>query len=1000
MTFESGGGAGQRTSGAGNAPASGLRIGILGPLQVLADGAPLAAPQGRQRNLLAALLLSPDRVLSHDDLVDLVWDGTPPQDARGALRTCVMRLRRSLGSRWAGRLITHDSGYQVRADVGEVDWLAHREHRQEAARAVRKQDWATVLEQLDAALALWRGPALVDVPSQRLREAHLGHLEESHAQALEWRYEALLGLHRHSEVTLDIQQSIGRYPLRENFRAQLMLALCRSDREAEALAAYQQARRVLVDELGTEPSGRLREIHQKILTGTLAPAPAAVPAARGGAPVPAQSRGEGAVAPGRASGDGKQPAAVRRLPLPSRNFVGRSAELTALDALGQGPVAGGRPGGGLVVITGPGGIGKTSLALSWAHRQAGTSPERFPDGRLLVNLHGFDPVVPALGPLEALGRLLTMLGVVGEAMPNDLDSRIRMYRDLMAQRSVLVILDNAVDAEQVRPLLPNSPDALVLVTSRHQLPGLVVTEGAGVLTLGLLDAGDSLALLERMLGPARIREEPEAANRLADICGRMPLTTCIAGARALLEPALSLTDLCRELQEEPDPLERFETGDQDSSLRRILDGSYARLAPAAASVYRLLGVHHGSHITLGAVAHMTGVSLPEARKVLSELVRCSLLTIGSANLYTMHDIVRAHAAERAHATDPAAARTAARHRLFDHYLSSAEAAASLIDPFRAFHPAPSGPEPLPGEFGAPGQAATWFDTHGPVLLTMIDNCAQDGTAERAWLLLERMSPYLSRNGNWREQARGAQCVLAATRHLPEHTGAAFAELECGCALDRLGEDEEALSHLGRALRLYRARGDSLGEARARLGLTRFFGRRRDAPACREHAAHALAGFERNQDTNGRAEVLNALGWYGIGFGEPEASIAPCEEALSLYRSVGNAFGEADTWDTLAHAGELLGDFAEALRCYRNAIALDDRLDRVGHRVNRADTLLRYGDLSKATGHAEQALEAWRSAAAVLAPVEHPLVARVRSRLAAGAATRPVSPVPSAAPRSR
>ena len=500
-------------------------VGVLGPLLVHADGDPVVVPAPKQRVILAALALRCGQALSYDELAEIIWDGEPPGGARAALRNYVKRLRRQLGPAGA-RIVTRDPGYALQVTPAEVDALRFAElcrRGGESARAANPAAAAAVTwNLLGEALALWRGDPLSDVPSQALAAAEVPRLEALRMQAMEWRMDAGLAQGRHAELVGELTQLAQDHPWRERFAAQLMLALYRCGRQAEALAAYQRTRRMLVDELGVEPGRELQDLQRGILAGApdlAAPGPGQVLAAEPAGPVP--------VVP-------------RQLPARVAHFVGRAAEMTALHAWLDG--AGLDEAARILVIGGTAGAGKTTLAVHWAHQAAA----QFPDGQLYVNLRGFDPTGPPVQAAEALRWLLGAFGVTEEQIPDSVEAQGALYRSVLADKRVLVILDNARDAGQVRPLLPGSPSCLAVVTSRARLPGLAATEGARLVPLDVLTGPDARELLTRRLG-ARASAEPAAVSQLAELCCRLPLALSIVAARAAARPQLALGSLAAEL---------------------------------------------------------------------------------------------------------------------------------------------------------------------------------------------------------------------------------------------------------------------------------------------------------------------------------------------------------------------------------------------------------------------------------------------------------------------
>ena len=452
------------------------------------------------------------------------------------------------------------------------------------------------------------------------------------------------------------------YPLDEQVHAQLMVALYRTGRQADALSVYRRLRRTLAEELGIDPGQALRELETAILRqdpslDTPAPAIALRPAAPA-ALVPAQ------------------------LPPTVAAFAGRSTELASLDAIlpRQGQGGPGQDAAVVIsVIAGTAGVGKTALAVHWAHRVAA----RFPDGQLYVNLRGFDPCGPAADPAQALRGFLDAFALPPERIPASLDAQMALYRSLLAGKRVLVVLDNARDAEQVRPLLPGSPGCLAIVTSRNHLTGLIATQGAHPLDLDLLTPAEARELLARRLGTGRAGGEPEAVDEIIAGCAGLPLALTIAAARAATSPGFPLDVFAAELREASRVLDPFDAGDVATDVRAVFSWSYRALSPDAARLFRLLSLHPGPDITVTAAASLAGIPAARARALLAELTRGHLLAEPRPGQYAFHDLLRAYATEQTHAHDDDDARRSAAGRVLDHCLHAAHAAATLIDPYFA-----------------------------------------------------------------------------------------------------------------------------------------------------------------------------------------------------------------------------------------------------------------------------------------------------------------------------
>jgi DNA-binding SARP family transcriptional activator len=536
-------------------------LSVLGPFSVRWNGSIVPVRAARHRAVLAVLGARAGQVASFDELAEVVWDSAPPAAARATLRGYVKRLRQALGPELAGRVVTREPGYLLEAAVPEVDLLLFDRLCAHGAAAVQAGEWSSALQLLGQALALWRGEPLADIGCQSLRRDLVPRLVSQRLQAVEGRIDAALALGQHPQLIAELAGLADAHPLRERFCAQLMLALYRCGRQAEALAAYQRTRGVLVDELGVEPGPELRDLQRRILAADpslCAPAPHARAPDNGSAGSP-RVAGSDTVLP-------------RQLPTAVTGFAGRAAELAALDRLAEddrgvtGAVV-------IAVIGGTAGVGKTALAVRWAHQVA----DRFPDGQLYVNLRGFDPSGQAMAPAEAVRGFLDALGMPPERIPQALDVQAALYRSLLAGKQVLVVLDNARDAEQVRPLLPGTATALAIITSRNQLTSLVAAEGAHPLTLDLLTEDEARQLLARRLGGERVAAESDAVDEIIARCARLPLALTIAAARATTRPGLPLAALAAECAGAGTRPDALSIGDAVTQIPAVLSWSYAAL---------------------------------------------------------------------------------------------------------------------------------------------------------------------------------------------------------------------------------------------------------------------------------------------------------------------------------------------------------------------------------------------------------------------------------------
>jgi DNA-binding SARP family transcriptional activator len=929
---------------------------LLGPLLVRRGGVVTPVTRGKERAVLAALLLGAGRAVSLDELAETLWGASPPRSARVTIQNYVRRLRGLLADVGGSRISTLPHGYLMSMAAGELD-ASRFEALQDAARAAAREGaWDQAAAQLRAALSLWRGEPLADVPSELLAVREVPRLTEMRLQAVEARISADLHLGGHGAVIGELRQLASTHPLRERLHALLMLALYRDGQQAEALAAYQRARRVLVDELGAEPGPELRRLEHQILTAD----PALV--LTGPAAVPANASAPAGPAP-------------RQLPATVADFTGRAAELAALTGM-LDQAGAGRPGTVVIsAIGGTAGVGKTALALRWAHQVAA----RFGDGQLYVNLRGFDPSGTPAAPEAAIRGFLDALGVPPGRIPPAPDAQAGLYRSLLADRKMLIVADNARDEQQVRPLLPASPGSLVLVTSRSQLSGLAAADGARLLTLDVLSHGDAVRLLTARLGVARAAAEPAAVDRIAGLCACLPLALAVAAARAAAWPGFPLAALAGELADAAGRLDALDAGDPAASVRAVFSWSVRQLSGEAARMFGLLGIHPGPDISVPAAASLAGIAEADARCLLAELARAHLTAEHVPGRYAFHDLLRAYAAEHARHTGSQADRDAGLGRVLDHYLHTAACAARLLDPSKdPIVLAPPRPGAAAGQPADHRQAMAWFEAEHQVLLAAVTLAAGSGFDVHAWQLPWAMAPFLQARGHWPEWAATQRTALAAATRLGDAVAQAACSRLLGAACGSLGDHDQARAHFARSLTLYRGLGNRLGEAKVQhsLGfLAELQGRYADALG---HAEQALRLCRAVGDTATKADELNAVGWRHGLLGDYQQARAFCRQAITLSAKVGNRLTEGYAWDSLGYAEHHLGNLAEAAACYQRALSIKRES---GYRFYEAATLTHLGDTCRAAGELTQARQAWQQALAILEDIQDPDADQVRARLA-------------------
>ncbi|MCG7204841.1 ATP-binding protein [Streptomyces arenae] len=642
-----------------------------------------------------------------------------------------------------------------------------------------------------------------------------------------------------------------------------------------------------------------------------------------------------------------------QLPVGVRGFIGRDAEMARLlaildDARGESPAV------VISAVSGMAGVGKTALAVHWARRIEG----EFPDGRLYVNLRGFDPRGSTVTPTEAVRGFLAAFGVRPEHVPPGLDAQVALYQDLLAGRRVLVVLDNAWDERQVRPLLPAAPGCMALVTSRNRLAGLAASDGAHLLSVDVLGPDAAMGVLAERIGADRLTAEPDAAREIVAHCAGLPLALAVVAARAAGSPHRPLGTLARELREERNRLDALDAGEVAAQVRAVLSWSYRALSHGAARLFRLLGLHPGPDAGLAAVAALAGLPPSETRELLSELTRGHLLSEHPAARYTFHDLLRVYAGELVAERDDEPVRRAALHRMLDHYLHTARAADALVTP----QPNPIDLPPARPGAGAEDpadydRALAWFAAECTVLLETVRQ-APKGFEAHVWRLTTVVTTYLDRNGYWQALEELGRRATAAARLEHDRAGQAGAHRTLGLALDRLRQPEAAHEHYARALALYAALGDEAGQARTCQHLARLSGTRGDRRQALEHARRSLRHYRAAGDRAGQSAALNHMGWQLAHLGEHHRALTHCEQALALALASEDFNGLAHTWDSLGYIHRLLGHDREAVDCYRQAAEL---FHATGERNHEARCLTRLGDCYDSTHQPVRARDTWTRA---------------------------------------
>jgi len=884
----------------------------------------LPLPSPKPRAVLTALLLRANDVVSAGALAEILWGTQPPVTAATALQNHVMRLRRQLGPCAGGRIRTVSPGYVVDVGEGELDLDRFMRLRDNGRAAARRGEWEGAAVNLAEALELFGGgPALASVDMSGLNLPDVQRLAEMGLQTLEWRIDVDLCLGRHEETIAELRRVTSIHPFRERFHEQLMLALVRSGRQAEALSVYRDTRQVIVGELGIEPGRALQDLHQRII--------AADPALHDVGERPQWAGALAVRVPRPPAGS-----SVAQLPADLADFTGRSSQSAELAGwLTQ--AEGSHPGQvRIAAVTGPGGAGKTALAIHVAHQLS----EQFPDGQLYADLRGGD--AGRADGSDVLARFVRDLDAERRVIPAGPGAQEELqaaYRSLLAGRRMLIVLDNTHDAQQVRPLLPGTADCAVLVTSRSRLAGL---DGARILELGLLDEDEALALLHRILGSDRVAAEPQAARGVLHACAGLPLAIRIAAARLASRPGWSLSSFADRLADQGSWLDELRSGD------RAVRGSFAvsyedlpqpadRHGISAARAFRILGTWPGPSLSLDAAAAMLGLPPRAVVTPVEDLVDAHLIESAGPDRYRFHDLLRAYAGERAAAQELPEALSEATGRLVTWYLHTAIAAIHAITPRRSNLPvAPDQGSCRPLAFPAASAALEWLDSERENLGSAVTAAASLGPLAAAWQLPAYLHVYFERRGHFGDWITTHETGLEAARRAGDLAGQAWLLSTLGAALVLLEHPAEGISYLQQA-----------------------------------SALHEEVG----QD-EGHANTLNTLGVAHAQLGDTGGGVRSLQRALAIRRRIGDLHGQAMTLGNLAMAQRQTARFTEALRYAEQALQMaretdDERL--------QANSLAIVGDLLRATGRLEEAIGILSEAVRI----EH----RTGTRLAEAAAFR-------------
>lgn len=935
-----------------------MRFRILGPVEVQVDGGWSSISAPKWRTVLAVLLLRSGEVVSTDQLIDEVWPGSPPAKSVNLVSGYVHKLRRLIGDPQGRVLATHSPGYKMLVAVDDLDARQFTRLAAEGRQALFAGDNPRAAGLLGEALGLWNGSrALPDVPPSPLVSAESSRLEEARIEALELRITADLGCGRQAQVVAELRRLIADHPLREGLWALLMRALYGSGRQAEALEAFAQARDVIADELGVDPSAELRQLHQQLLqadagSGSLsatktaaADSPfAAWPSGPQAMPSAATQAGPGEPPPdamtaavtGPAVAGLVPPAAaplplVAQLPADIPDFTGRAGHLQNLRDLLSGPRRPDSPGAVVVAaVIGAGGLGKTTLAVHAAHLLR----PQYPDGQLYANL--VRPNAPPVPPGDILARFLRDLGVDPGRIPAGEEERAAQYRSLLTDRRVLIVLDDARDAAQVRPLLPGSGSCAVLVTTRNRMPDLA---GSRFIDLDVLDPAEALDLFAGIIGRGRAGAEPEATDDVLTACAGLPLAIRIAGARLAARGGWTVRNLARRLSDERRRLDELKTG--DLAVRACFEVSFASLPrhdaddvdPAQA--FRLLGTWQGRTIGLPAAAALVGQPEQNVADALEELVDAQLLQSPAPDRYRFHDLLRAYAAGRANLEETPAVRDSAVRRVLAWYLHTVDAVAHMVSPHHykvQLAPLEAGCEPL--GFLSLDEALNWCEVERTNLVTATRQAAASGLHVLAWQLPVAAFGFFNRRTYWADWVETHQIALSSVRMLGDKRGEALVLNNLGMAFARRRMDEAA-AYFEQALAIRREIADLPGEAQTASNLADTYRRLRRYDEALALLMRALEIQRQAANPYSEAVVLNNLGETYLSLGRVTEAVDSLDHAREMFRDIGEIRGEGYALDNLGEAYLSLGRVAPAIGVLERAL---DLRDSAGDRFDAADTL--------------------------------------------------------------
>jgi DNA-binding SARP family transcriptional activator len=902
-----------------------IRFSLLGPLRVYTpDGCEVDIRGSVRRTLLAVLLLEAGAVVSVNRLVDVLW-AVESDESVANLYNQVTRLRHVLPGE-GDRIRTVPPGYLIEIGPGELDLHVFAQHCAAARAAVASGDWALASERYSAALALWRGDPLADIPTLA-GLAETTRLEEERWAAVLGRGEAELELGRHAELISELHELTRQRPEHEALYRQLMLALYRSGRQDEAIEAYRVLGRRLDERSGLEPSAETRELNERIRRED--------PSLK-----PPSPRSESA----------RARATRQQLPADTRLFTGRQTEVERLLELAKNvaeQVGPGAPGAVTIsAVDGLGGVGKSALAVHVAHRAGGL----FPDGRLFVDLRGHTRGLEPLASNATLGYLLRSLDVPEPRIPAADAERAALLRERLAGTRTLILLDNAASADQVRALLPVAPGCMVLVTSRVRFSGL---PGVHAVSLDVLPAPAARDLVCLAAGQGRVRPEDPALDALVELCGGIPLALRIVAALLRHDRTLSAASLVEALNDRGDRLRNLR--DDDRELTAVFESSYAALPGAARRALRLLGLIAGTEFGAHAAAALFDLAVGEAAEILASLVEHSLLMEPTSGRYQFHDLMRLYARETAERDEPQQSRHVAIERLLSWYAGTARSGAIVAYPSwsgQQLPPRVGSVEPL--AVSDAKQALDWFDLERDHLLAAVEAAEREGLPAYGWLLPAVLWPFTELRGRFGERLLLAETGLRCAQVLQDSAARNLMLRSKSTALNAVGRNAEAIEVGLLSLAFTRREGTRLDEAKQLSNLAFAYTRNEQLEEAIDYGWQSLRLFEmlgeESMEIPARINLSGAL----ITSGRAAEAIPIISRAVELSRRPGNG----------VHLGGCLGQLGATLAeqdppdyhaAEARLLEALEVLRSVGNRHHEAQALAQLGVLCEATNRAAEAL---------------------------------------------